>query len=111
MTAPETGRGESAVLLRGTGASSRSAPPSTRSCSSRSRRPARCYDAQVVAAKRVCAGCPVRPECLTEALVRIPYGIAGGLTEDERRTLAHHRWSALPAVERAAATRVGGQAA
>jgi hypothetical protein len=69
------------------------------------------YDAQVIAAKRVCAGCPVRPECLTEALVRIPYGIAGGLTEDERRTLADHTWSALPAVERAAATRVGGQAA
>ncbi len=47
------------------------------------------YDAQIVAAKAVCARCPVRPECLAEALVRIPYGIAGGLTEDERRALRH----------------------
>ena len=41
--------------------------------------------AQVQAAKAVCAGCPVRVECLAEALARIPYGIAGGLTEHERR--------------------------
>ena len=46
-------------------------------------------DAQVAAAKAVCARCPVRAECLTEALARIPHGIAGGLTEDERRTLRH----------------------
>ena len=44
-------------------------------------------DAQVAAAKAVCARCPVRAECLTEALARIPYGIAGGLTEHERRRL------------------------
>ena len=44
-------------------------------------------DAQVAAAKAVCARCPVRAECLTEALLRIPYGIAGGLTEHERRQL------------------------
>ncbi len=44
-------------------------------------------EAQVAAAKAVCAGCPVRAECLTEALARIPYGIAGGLTENERRRL------------------------
>jgi len=43
------------------------------------------YDAQVAVAKAVCAGCPVRPECLAEALTRIPYGIAGGLTAEERR--------------------------
>jgi hypothetical protein len=42
---------------------------------------------QVAAAKAVCARCPVRQECLTEALARIPYGIAGGLTEQERRRL------------------------
>lgn len=42
---------------------------------------------QVAAAKAVCARCPVRAQCLTEALARIPYGIAGGLTEHERRTL------------------------
>jgi WhiB family transcriptional regulator, redox-sensing transcriptional regulator len=44
-------------------------------------------DAQVAAAKAVCARCPVRAECLTEALLRIPHGIAGGLTEHERRRL------------------------
>jgi hypothetical protein len=43
--------------------------------------------AQVRAAKAVCARCLVRSECLAEALVRIPYGIAGGLTEHERRRL------------------------
>jgi hypothetical protein len=43
--------------------------------------------AQVRAAKAVCARCPVRSECLDEALVRIPYGIAGGLTERERQRL------------------------
>lgn len=45
------------------------------------------YDVQVAAAKAVCHRCPVRAECLAEALARIPYGIAGGLTEDERRAL------------------------
>lgn len=45
------------------------------------------HDAQVAAAKAVCAGCPVRAVCLAEALARIPYGIAGGLTEQERRRL------------------------
>lgn len=43
------------------------------------------YEAQVRAAKAVCARCPVRADCLAEALVRIPYGIAGGLTPEERR--------------------------
>ncbi len=43
--------------------------------------------AQVTAAKAVCARCPVRAECLAEALARIPYGVAGGLTEHERRQL------------------------
>jgi S-DNA-T family DNA segregation ATPase FtsK/SpoIIIE len=37
----------------------------------------------------VCARCPVRSECLTDALSRIPHGIAGGLTADERRALRH----------------------
>jgi Transcription factor WhiB/Homeodomain-like domain len=44
------------------------------------------YEAQVAAAKAVCARCPVRAACLDEALARIPYGIAGGLTPEERRT-------------------------
>lgn len=42
------------------------------------------HEQQVAAAKAVCAGCPVRSECLEEALARIPDGIAGGLTSAER---------------------------
>ena len=39
-------------------------------------------------AKAVCAECPVRQACLDHALaVREPYGIWGGLSEDERRAL------------------------
>lgn len=42
------------------------------------------HAAQVAEAKAVCGRCPVRPECLVEAMARIPDGIAGGLTADER---------------------------
>jgi hypothetical protein len=66
--------------------------------------------AQVAAAKAVCAGCPVRQECLAEALARIPYGICGGLTEHERRMLhrrsdltTHGRVAAVPAAVEAMA--------
>ena len=44
-------------------------------------------DAQEAAAKAWCARCPVVADCLAEALARIPYGVAGGLTEQERRRL------------------------
>lgn len=46
---------------------------------------------QTAAAKAVCAGCPVRAECLAWALERLPHGVAGGLTEHERRRLAAAR--------------------
>ncbi|MEU6215872.1 MULTISPECIES: WhiB family transcriptional regulator [unclassified Streptomyces] len=37
-------------------------------------------------AKEVCALCPVRAECLRHALsVQEPYGVWGGLSEEERR--------------------------
>jgi hypothetical protein len=55
------------------------------------------YDAQVSVAKAVCVGCPVREACLTEALARIPYGIAGGLTAEERRGRGRRRNEAGPA--------------
>lgn len=43
-------------------------------------------------AKRVCAACPVRTECLTEALDnRMEFGIWGGMTERERRSLLRRR--------------------
>ncbi len=35
------------------------------------------FEAQVAVAKAVCAHCPVRAQCLDEALARIPDGIAG----------------------------------
>jgi len=45
------------------------------------------YDAQVAAAKAVCGRCRVQAPCLTDALTRIPDGVAGGLSEEERRAL------------------------
>ncbi|MFF3351004.1 WhiB family transcriptional regulator [Streptomyces sp. NPDC002779] len=43
-------------------------------------------------AKVVCAGCPVRTECLAHALDRrIEHGIWGGMTERERRALLRRR--------------------
>ncbi len=36
----------------------------------------------------MCTRCPVRAQCATHALtVREPYGVWGGLTEDEREEL------------------------
>jgi WhiB family redox-sensing transcriptional regulator len=43
-------------------------------------------------AKVVCAACPVRAECLAEALDnRIEWGVWGGMTERERRALLRRR--------------------
>ncbi|MFF4321643.1 WhiB family transcriptional regulator [Streptomyces sp. NPDC001568] len=40
------------------------------------------------AAKRICGTCPVRAACLEHALqTREPFGVWGGLTEEERRAL------------------------
>ncbi|MFJ8043326.1 WhiB family transcriptional regulator [Kitasatospora sp. NPDC096147] len=45
-------------------------------------------DERAEQAKLVCQGCPVRRECLRHALqVREPYGVWGGLSEDERAVL------------------------
>jgi WhiB family redox-sensing transcriptional regulator len=39
-------------------------------------------------AKRICRSCPVRYECLADALDnRIEFGVWGGMTERERRAL------------------------
>jgi len=44
--------------------------------------------AREASAKEVCMRCPVRAECAAHALqVREPYGVWGGLTEDEREEL------------------------
>jgi WhiB family redox-sensing transcriptional regulator len=43
-------------------------------------------------AKQLCAGCPVRTECLAEALDnQIEWGVWGGMTERERRALLRKR--------------------
>ena len=43
-------------------------------------------------AKLVCQGCPVRTECLAEALDnQIEWGVWGGMTERERRALLRRR--------------------
>ena len=40
----------------------------------------------------VCFGCPVRTECLSEALDnKIEFGVWGGMTERERRALLRRR--------------------
>jgi WhiB family redox-sensing transcriptional regulator len=52
-------------------------------------------------AKTVCRGCPVRTECLADALDnRVEFGVWGGLTERERRSLLRRRpnvesWASL----------------
>ena len=52
-------------------------------------------------ARLICNGCPVRCECLAEALDnRIEWGVWGGMTERERRSLLRRRpnvtsWSQL----------------
>lgn len=44
--------------------------------------------AQVAEAKAVCAGCPVRDECLEFALaLGLDYGVFGGMAASERREL------------------------
>lgn len=45
------------------------------------------HDNQVAAAKAVCRGCAVLTECREWALLHLPYGVAGGLTETERSTI------------------------
>jgi WhiB family redox-sensing transcriptional regulator len=43
-------------------------------------------------AKQVCGACPVRTECLAEALDnQIEWGVWGGMTERERRALLRRR--------------------
>lgn len=46
----------------------------------------------IALAKEQCVGCPVRTQCLDEAITRgEPFGIWGGLTTDERRGFKRRR--------------------
>jgi len=54
------------------------------------RGPAR--EAREAAAKAICAACPVRTMCAEHALtVREPYGVWGGLSEDDRDAIYRRR--------------------
>jgi WhiB family transcriptional regulator, redox-sensing transcriptional regulator len=63
-------------------------------------------------AKVVCLSCPVRTECLADALdSRIEFGVWGGMTERERRALLKRRpnvqsWSLLLETARAEQVRL-----
>lgn len=62
-------------------------------------------DAREAAAKAVCATCPVLAQCRAHALrVREPYGVWGGLSEDDREHVyaGRGRWFLQPAAMPAA---------
>ncbi len=67
-------------------------------------------------AKTVCSACPVRTECLADALDnRVEFGVWGGMTERERRALLRRRpdvssWSALLREARVAHQRTASRA-
>jgi WhiB family transcriptional regulator, redox-sensing transcriptional regulator len=62
---------------------------------------------QVDRAKAVCAGCPVRGDCLQYALAAGPLqGVWGGLTEDERRLLRQREAKARIRASRRPSTHV-----
>lgn len=57
--------------------------------------PAKTEQDKIVAAKRICFGCPVREECLEDALVRFNrHGIRGGTSEKERKVMRRQRRAA-----------------
>jgi WhiB family redox-sensing transcriptional regulator len=64
-------------------------------------------------AKQVCMGCPVRTECLSDALDnQVEFGVWGGMTERERRALLKRRpdvtsWRGVLMDARKAATQPG----
>ena len=64
-------------------------------------------------AKAVCMGCPVRTECLSDALDnQVEFGVWGGMTERERRALLRRRpdvtsWRTLLEDARTAHTATG----
>jgi WhiB family redox-sensing transcriptional regulator len=49
------------------------------------------FDPRNAEALAWCAVCPVRSECLTEALARVPDGVMGGMTAAQRRELLRYQ--------------------
>jgi WhiB family redox-sensing transcriptional regulator len=65
--------------------------------------------AQAATAKRVCAGCGVRAECLEWSLVTCQdAGVWGGLDEEERRVIRRARRRAAATAAAAAMEQAGG---
>ncbi len=66
---------------------------------------------------KICAGCPVRAECLEHAMVFYEIGVWGGTSEEERRQLRRERAGKArrrllpppPPVEAPAASRPAGR--
>lgn len=57
----------------------------------------------VIVAQQICAGCPVKVECLEHALEhRIDHGVWGGASERQRRRLLKSRSIAVAAESRRA---------
>lgn len=57
-------------------------------------------EAREQAAKAICSGCPVKVECATHALaVKEPYGVWGGLSEDDRERIYRQRKAARATYE------------
>jgi WhiB family redox-sensing transcriptional regulator len=46
-------------------------------------------------AKKICADCPVRLECLEHGMTHDEYGVWGGLTANERRVLKRNQRASL----------------
>jgi hypothetical protein len=55
-------------------------------------------------AKRICGVCPVRTDCLADALIRrdVAFGVLGGLTPNERRRLLRDQTAGADQVRRVA---------
>jgi WhiB family transcriptional regulator, redox-sensing transcriptional regulator len=59
---------------------------------------------QILAAKAVCARCPVRSDCLDSALEdSYSYGVWGGTTEEERKAMRRARTRARRSLTRVTA--------
>jgi WhiB family transcriptional regulator, redox-sensing transcriptional regulator len=66
--------------------------------------------ADTEAAKRVCRACPVLAECLEWAIAgAIPFGVVGGLSEDERRAVARGTRRRVPILAEQAAHLAGSR--